>query len=140
MILLAQCVFFIVQHTQIRDTYLPPLFLWILIEYCLSTGSFETYILLTMVSEREDISIAEVVVYIPLALVALYVSFRHGFIKSLGWIYLVIFCTLRTAGGIFGILSAKHPTNRNDATWSAILGSIGLSPLLLCSLGLLARV
>lgn len=93
-----------------------------------------------MLSERENISIAELAVYLVFIIPAVYVCIRHGFFRQLGWVYLVIFCILRIAGGIMGILYAKHPTSREDAIWSAILGSIGLSPLLLTVLGLLERL
>ena len=93
-----------------------------------------------MFSEREGISIAELVVYLPLIFVAIYVCIRHGFTRQIGWVYLVIFCGLRIAGAVFGIEYAKHPTSRTDATWSAILGAIGLSPLILMTIGLLERV
>ena len=93
-----------------------------------------------MLSEREDIAVAEIAVYIPFICFAIFVCIRHGFIRQLGWFYLVTFCALRIAGGIFGVLYAKHPTSRTDATWSAILGSIGLTPLILAALGLLKRV
>ncbi|KAK4696221.1 hypothetical protein P7C71_g1666, partial [Lecanoromycetidae sp. Uapishka_2] len=93
-----------------------------------------------MLSEREDIAISQIAVYIPALVVALYVTIRHGFVRQMGWVYLVIFCVLRIAGAIMQVLSAQHPTNREYATWGAILGSIGLSPLLLAAIGLLKRV
>ena len=93
-----------------------------------------------MLSERENVAIAELAVYIIAIFFAIAIIFRHGLIKGRPWIYLVVFCGLRIAGAAFGILSANHPTSRSDATWSAILGSIGLSPLLLVASGLLKRV
>ncbi len=92
-----------------------------------------------MLSEREDIAIAEVAVYLPLLCLAVYVCVRHGFIKQLGWLYLVIFCTLRIASGIMGIIYAKHPNSITDAIWAAVLGSVGLSPLFLVGIDLLER-
>ncbi|KAL6713245.1 hypothetical protein ACLMJK_009366 [Lecanora helva] len=93
-----------------------------------------------MPSERENIAIAEVAVYSIFIFPAIYVCIRHGYIRQLGWLYLVIFCGLRIAAGIMGIEFAKHPDSRTDGTWSAILGSIGLSPLLLVGIGLLERI
>ena len=93
-----------------------------------------------MLSERENIAIAELAVYIIAILFAIAILFRHGFSKGRPWIYLVVFCGLRIASAAFGILSANHPTSRSDATWASILGSIGLSPLLLVASGLLKRV
>lgn len=93
-----------------------------------------------MLPEREDIAISELAVYLPAIAIAVFVSIRHGFIKQFAWIYLIIFCGLRIAGAAITILSIKHPTNRTDATWGAILGSIGLSPLFMAILGLLKRL
>lgn len=88
----------------------------------------------------EGIAIAELVVYIPIALLAIFVVFRHGFHRQLGWIYLCIFCGIRIGGSIMEILSSKHPDNANDKEWATILQSVGLSPLLLSTLGLLKRM
>lgn len=88
----------------------------------------------------ENIAIAELVVYIPIALLTLLVIFRHGFHKQLGWIYLSIFSGIRIAGAIMEILSTKNPNNENDREWAIILQSVGLSPLLLATLGLLKRM
>lgn len=93
-----------------------------------------------MLTEREDIAIAQLAIYVPSIFIAIYVSFRHDFVRQRGWVYLVIFGRLRTAGTAIEILSVKHPTSRTDATWAAILRSIGLSSLRLAALGLLESV
>ncbi|KAL4779040.1 hypothetical protein BJX76DRAFT_365650 [Aspergillus varians] len=88
----------------------------------------------------EHVAIAELVIYIPIALVTIFVVFRHGFHKQLGWIYLLIFCVVRVAGAILQILSHKNPDDSKEKEWAAILSSVGLSPLILASLGFLKRV
>ncbi|KAB5582950.1 hypothetical protein GE09DRAFT_1181850 [Coniochaeta sp. 2T2.1] len=88
----------------------------------------------------ESVAIAELVVYIPTALVTIWVVLRHGTHKQLGWIYLAIFCGIRIAGSVFEILSHNNPSNSSDEEWALILQSVGLSPLLLSTLGLLKRV
>jgi hypothetical protein len=93
-----------------------------------------------MVSTDEGIAIAELCVYIPVFLLTAIAVLRHGFQKQLGWIYLAIFCAIRLAGAGFKIESVQNPTSKTDAEWSAILQSVGLSPLLLASMGLLKRV
>jgi hypothetical protein len=93
-----------------------------------------------MLSFEESIAIAEICVYIPIFFLTIVVIFRHGFHRQLGWIYLAIFCIIRLAGAAFKILEAKHPTDKTDVEWASILQSIGLSPLLLASLGILKRV
>ncbi|KAL2832682.1 hypothetical protein BJY01DRAFT_253790 [Aspergillus pseudoustus] len=88
----------------------------------------------------EHVAIAELVVYILTALATLFVVLRHGFHKQLGWIYLYIFCVIRVVGAVLQILSHNDPSNTNDLEWATILQSVGLSPLLLASLGLLKRI
>jgi hypothetical protein len=88
----------------------------------------------------EHVAIAELVVYIPIALLSLFVVFRHGFYKQLGWIYLCTFSGIRIGGSIMEILSTKHPENANNKEWATILQSVGLSPLLLSTLGLMKRM
>ena len=93
-----------------------------------------------MLSERENIAIAELAVYIPSIILAIAIIFRHGFSKGRPWIYLILFCGMRIASAVLEILSSHNPTSRELATWTAILGSIGLSPFFLVASGLLRRV
>ena len=93
-----------------------------------------------MLSERENIAIAELAAYIPSIILAIAIIFRHGFSKGRPWIYLILFCGMRIASAVMEIISANNPTSREDATWAAILGSIGLSPLFLVASGLLSRL
>ena len=94
----------------------------------------------TMPSPSESLDIAELAIFSPLLLLTLIVIYRHGFHRQSGWIYLSIFCLIRIIGGALGIAAEKNPSNVSDLEWSAILGSIGISPLLLASLGLLKRM
>ena len=93
-----------------------------------------------MPSPSESLDIAELAIFLPLLLLTLSVIYRHGFHRQSGWIYLSIFCLIRIIGGALGIAAARNPSNVSDLEWSAILGSIGISPLLLASLGLLKRM
>jgi hypothetical protein len=93
-----------------------------------------------MISTPEAIAIAELCVYTPIFLLTLIIDLRHDFKRQSGWIYLAIFCIVRIAGAALKILSAKHPHSIDDAEWAAILQSVGLSPLLLATLGLLKRI
>ncbi|KAL4926624.1 uncharacterized protein BDV17DRAFT_293417 [Aspergillus undulatus] len=94
---------------------------------------------MTAITES-GVAIAELIVYIPTALANIFILFRHGIHKQLGWIFLSIFCALRIAGAILQILSDKNPGDMALLEWAVILKSIGLSPLLLASLGFLKRV
>jgi len=93
-----------------------------------------------MVSPSESLAIAELVVYPPILLANILVLVRHGVHRQSGWIFLTIFCILRTIGAGFGIAAAKKPFDINYIVWSAILGSIGIRPLLLATMGLLKRM
>lgn len=93
-----------------------------------------------MVSTQEVIAYAEIAVYVPIFLLTIIVVVRHGFQKQLGWIYLAIFSVVRVAGAAFEIKKSHDPTNKTAIEWSAILQSVGLSPLLMASLGLLKRI
>jgi hypothetical protein len=93
-----------------------------------------------MVSTKEGIAIAEICVYVPVFILTVIVIFRHGFRRQAGWMYLAIFCVIRIAGAGFTISETQNPINKTDIEWAAILDSVGLSPLLLATIGLLKRV
>lgn len=93
-----------------------------------------------MISPSESLAIAELVIYPPILLANIFLLFRHGIRRQAGWIFLTIFCIIRLIGAGFGIAAAKNPDDVNDIEWSAILGSIGISPLLLAMMGLLMRM
>ncbi|EHK22139.1 uncharacterized protein TRIVIDRAFT_221423 [Trichoderma virens Gv29-8] len=84
------------------------------------------------------VSIVELIVYIPALVTAIIVTSRHGFHRASGWIYTVILCVVRIAGAICQLLSY---TDHSDGLLKAtlIIDSIGLSPLLLATLGVLSR-
>jgi hypothetical protein len=93
-----------------------------------------------MISTPEAIAIAELCIYAPIFPLIFIIVLRHGFKRQSGWIYLAIFCIVRIAGAALKILSSEHPLSIDDAEWAAILQSVGLSPLLLATMGLLKRV
>ena len=92
-----------------------------------------------MVGYRNVISIIQLVVYVPALFIATYVAFRHGFGRSSGWIFLVIFSLIRTVGAVTSLLTLTYHSIGIYIT-AIICDSIGLSPLLMSSIGLLTRV
>jgi tryptophan-rich sensory protein len=79
-------------------------------------------------------------VYFTFALVgSLVASWKHGFGKNSGWIYLAIFSIIRiiNSSAQLATVSGNNPT---AATVAAVTGFLGLSPLLLASLGLISRM
>lgn len=94
-----------------------------------------------MVSERFAIAIAEIIVYALLLPISLFITVRHGISKSSGYLPLCIFCCLRLSAAGLGIASETDGhTNRAHLVWSEILGSVGLSPLLIAGVSLITRV
>jgi hypothetical protein len=85
------------------------------------------------------VSIAELIVYIPLGILAACVCVRHGFSKSSGWVYTAILCVLRIIGAVCQLLTySDHSTGLLQTT--VIIDSVGISPLLLATLGMLSRL
>lgn len=85
------------------------------------------------------VSIVELIVYIPSLILALILCSRHGFTRSSGWVYTVVLCVVRIAGSVCQLLTyTDHSTGLLKAT--LIIDSIGISPLLLATLGMLSRL
>ncbi|KAK7418735.1 hypothetical protein QQX98_003753 [Neonectria punicea] len=88
------------------------------------------------IGPRGYVSIAELVVYIPALVLAFIVCSRHGFNRTLGWVFTVVLCLVRIIGSICQLVTySNHSTDLLQAT--IIIDSIGISPLLLSTLGML---
>jgi putative Ca2+/H+ antiporter (TMEM165/GDT1 family) len=92
------------------------------------------------ISYRNGVSIAEIVVYIPSLFVASFLAIRHGFGRSSGWLFLIIFCLARIIGPCMQLATISDPRSQSLLTGSSILNNIGLSPLEMAALGLLSRL
>ncbi|KAL3423192.1 hypothetical protein PVAG01_04939 [Phlyctema vagabunda] len=88
---------------------------------------------------RNAISIAELIVYVPALAIAILLCIRHGFGKSSGWFFLIIFSLARIIGPIMQLLTISNPRSVSLYTGVIILQTVGLSPLILACLGLLSR-
>ncbi|KAF2241062.1 hypothetical protein BU26DRAFT_410496, partial [Trematosphaeria pertusa] len=84
------------------------------------------------------VSVVELVFYIPTLILALIVCSRHGFRRSSGWVYTLVLCIVRIVGAICQLVS-YHDHSSGVITATAVIDSIGLSPLLLATLGVLSR-
>lgn len=91
-------------------------------------------------TELNGISIAEIVVYIPIFAIAIFLALRHGFGRNAGWLFLVIFSTVRILGAALELATISDPTNVNLYVGSFTLQTIGLSPLVLVMLAFTARL
>lgn len=93
-----------------------------------------------MLSNRESLAIAELVIYSPLLLITIFILIRQGHEKRLGWIYLFSFVGTRISGAAVSIASGKNPTNHELELWIGILDNAGFGPLIMVGLGLLKRM
>ncbi len=91
-------------------------------------------------SYRNGVSVAEIVVYIPCLAVAVFLCIRHGFGRSSGWMFLIIFCLARIIGPCMQLATISSPDNTDLYIGSSILQNVGLSPLQLAAIGLLSRL
>ncbi|KAK5988882.1 hypothetical protein PT974_10379 [Cladobotryum mycophilum] len=87
----------------------------------------------------DGLAIWELIYYVVALSCSVVVSSRHGLSRSSGWVFLAIFSTIRVTGCSAQIATvvAKSDTAETVAT---IMGFLGLSPLLLATLGILSRV
>ncbi|KAK5047977.1 hypothetical protein LTR84_006167 [Exophiala bonariae] len=87
----------------------------------------------------DGVATGKLVYYIPALVASILVASRHGFRKSSGWIYLTIFCVIRIVGSVAQLILISNPSSDGASTTALICTVLGLAPLLLASLGLLAR-
>ncbi|KAI0395358.1 hypothetical protein F5Y17DRAFT_204816 [Xylariaceae sp. FL0594] len=91
-------------------------------------------------TEHNNISIAQVVLYVPALAVAIFLCVKHGFGRSAGWLYLVIFSLSRILGASLQLATIADPGNLSLYFGSLTLQNIGISPLTLTLLALVNRV
>ena len=91
------------------------------------------------IDARGWVAVAELIVFIPCAIASFIVCRRHGITKASGWVYTLVLCIIRIAGS-----SCQLVTYTDESTSLiiavVILDSVGLSPLLFATLGMLSRL
>ncbi|KAI1501274.1 hypothetical protein F5X99DRAFT_383355 [Biscogniauxia marginata] len=90
-------------------------------------------------TELNNISIAEIVLYTPALALAIFLAVRHGFGRNAGWLYLIIFSLARIIGSALQLATVADPRNISLYVGAATLQNVGLSPLILVQLALLSR-
>lgn len=90
-------------------------------------------------NEEGYVSVGQLAVYTPALLLSILVCIRHGFSRTSGYVYIVVLCVVRIAGAVCQILTYSHPTS-GLITAVIVLDTIGISPLLLATLGMLSRL
>lgn len=89
-------------------------------------------------SSEDILSVAKLVIYVPLLFGAAFVCYRHGIRKNSCWIYLAIFCLVRIVGAAATLYTISS-TSTTAYTISAVCSVLGLSPLLMATLGIVSR-
>lgn len=88
-----------------------------------------------MTNSSEALELAQLAFYATATLPAFYCFATHGKHGLIGWFYVIAMCGLRLVGSGMGY-HAQSTTGKPNTTASIISG-IGLSPLLLATLGIL---
>lgn len=91
------------------------------------------------VTYADGIAIYQLIFYSPAFLASIYVATRHGAMKSSGWILLTIFCIIRIVGSSARIATITNSSGTTAYTIALVCSLLGLSPLLMASLGLISR-
>ena len=86
------------------------------------------------------ISIIDLIFFLPALAVAGLLTYRHGFHRSTGWIYLVLLSLMRIIGSSMQLATIKQPDDTSILVGAQTLQNTGLSPLILTILGLVMRV
>lgn len=84
----------------------------------------------TISNKNHNISIAQLAIYALFTPPITYLLIRHARRGFLGWLYLLIFCVLRVTGSAMFL---RDPASSG----AVVILNIGLSPLLLATLGIL---
>ncbi|KAG1889256.1 hypothetical protein F4604DRAFT_1711324 [Suillus subluteus] len=82
-----------------------------------------------------------IAMYVPFLLVSLKIVSKYGIARGDGWILLLVFCIIRVLGGALLVAAEEiTPVNTSLYIGGYALEASGLSPLLLCTLGLLHSI
>lgn len=89
---------------------------------------------------RHGISILELIAFVPSLFMSVLLAWRHGFGRTAGWYFFILFSLLRVVGNSCYLATLNDPESRGLYTAYAICSSIGMSPLLFGLLYNLSRV
>ncbi|KAI1340476.1 hypothetical protein F5Y15DRAFT_378745 [Xylariaceae sp. FL0016] len=90
-------------------------------------------------TEQNKIAIAEIAVYFPAFFLAIFLAFKHGFKRSGGFIYMVVFSLIRIIGACMQVATISQPKSLSLYIGAATLQNVGLSPLILVQVAFLTR-
>ncbi|KAI3337050.1 hypothetical protein HD806DRAFT_475494 [Xylariaceae sp. AK1471] len=90
-------------------------------------------------TEHNNISIAQIIIYVPALAIAIFLCIRHGFGRNAGWLFLIIFSIARILGAALQLATISDPKNLSLYFGALTLQSIGLSPLSIMLIALINR-
>ncbi|KAG1744545.1 uncharacterized protein EDB91DRAFT_1246671 [Suillus paluster] len=90
---------------------------------------------------RGILAAVTIAMYIPFLFLSVMVVYRYGISRGDGWVLLLVFCIIRVLGGSL-LVAAEDITPVNTGLYIGgyALEASGLSPLLVCTLGLLHSI
>ena len=92
------------------------------------------------VDYRNGVSILLLIFCLPALAIATLLTIRHGFSKSSGWRFMIIFTLARVICACLELATINQPRNVSLYIGYAVLIGIAVSPLELVAFGLLSRV
>ncbi len=87
----------------------------------------------------EILAIVELILFFPALLVSVFIVYKHGVGKRLGWRFLVMISLFRVIGAICAIVSVHDPSSGLTIAYD-VMNSFGLSAIIYTALGLLNRI
>lgn len=95
-----------------------------------------------MLTYRAIVAITSLVLYVPALPACLKIAYAQGPGNNAAYVWLGIFTCIRVTGFSIQLYAETHDENANTSLYTgvAVLLNIGLSPLLLSSVGMLSRV
>jgi len=91
-------------------------------------------------TSNEKVSAGQLAVYSIFLLCGIYLCIKHGFGRTAGFLYIVIFSLARIIGDAMLLATIQNPDDFSLYIGWAVLNGIGLTILILVSLGLLLRL
>lgn len=87
------------------------------------------------VDYRSGVSILILIFYLPALAIAILLTIRHGFGKSAGWRFMIIFTLARILSACFQLATINQPKNVSLYVGYSVLIGIAVSPLELVAFG-----
>ena len=81
------------------------------------------------VDYRNGVSILLLVFYLPALAIAILLTVRHGFARSSGWRFMIIFSLARILSACFQLATINDPNNTSLYVGYSVLIGIAVSPI-----------